>query len=152
MLPVLLLTSHWALADERPDSAQASAEPADAFAGLVDEDEEYAPPKQEYAFNPVQARKEFKVGLYYAKKGKHRAAAGRFLEATRWDNSYGEAFWRLGNSRESLGEAEEALTAYSRYLEIDANSKKARQVRSRIERLNESMTGSGSTVARSASP
>ena len=137
-LSLLLLGGPPLLADEAPGAPEGFAERTEASPEFVDEDEDYAPRKQAYAFNPVQARNELKVGNYYAKKGSHKAAAGRYLEATRWDANFGEAYWRLGMAREELGQAEEALEAYTNYLAIEPHGKKASQVRARAEKLRKS--------------
>lgn len=118
--------------------AGAFAERREEFEGLVDEDEQYARP-QVYAFNPVQARNELKVGNYYAKKGNHRAAAGRYLEATRWDANFGEAYWRLGQAREHLDQAAEAAEAYARFLELKPEGKRSRQARRRLLSLQQEL-------------
>ena len=105
--------------------------------GLVDEDEDQLIEKQ-YVFNPILARKEFKVGNFYAKKGSHRAAAGRYLEATRWDPNFSEAYWKLGRSREKLKQADAALEAYRKYLDLDPTGRYAKTARKRmagVERL-----------------
>src|SRR5687767_3318560 len=63
-----------------------------AVALFAQEPKQQEPPEEdeslvekEYSFNPLQAAKEMKIGDYYAKKGNHRAAAGRYQEATRWE-------------------------------------------------------------------
>ena len=134
-LLVCLLGAAPGLAEEPSTRAGDFAERPTESEGLVDEDEEYARKEQTYAFNPVQARQELKVGNHYAKKGSYRAAAGRYLEATRWDAGFAEAYRRLGSAREELGQPEAALEAYRRYLEIEPNGKQARQVRERIGKL-----------------
>ena len=137
-LLALLAAPALALAQQADDSSGSFAERPDEYAGIVDEDEQFAPPAQEYAFNPVQARKELKVGNYYAKKGSYRAAAGRFEEASRWDSSFAEAYWRLGMAREKLDLPREAMTAYARFLSIEPEGKRARSVRKRMEELRRS--------------
>lgn len=132
---VLLLGVGQAWADDSGQDTATFAERPEEYPELVDEDEEFAPKQTSYAFNPVQARKELKVGNYYAKKGKHRAAAGRYLEATRWDTNYAEAFWRLGLAQEKLDEPAAALAAYTRFLSLEADGKRARQTRQRITHL-----------------
>lgn len=92
-----------------------------------EEDEALAP--KEYAFNPIQARKEIEVGNYYFKKGSYRAAAGRFLEATRWDPNNAEAYLRMGESYEKLKDWKAMRSAYEKYLELDAGGKDAARVR-----------------------
>jgi Tfp pilus assembly protein PilF len=92
-----------------------------------EEDESLAP--KEYAFNPIQARKEIEVGNYYFKKGSYRAAAGRFQEATRWDPNYSEAYLRMGESYEKLKDWKAMRAAYEKYLELDPGGKEAARVR-----------------------
>ena len=57
---------------------------------------------KDYAFNPLQAQKEIRTGNYYFKKGAFRAAAGRFEEATKWNDGEPEAWLRLGEAEEKL--------------------------------------------------
>ena len=131
----MLLGAVAARSDEAEETDAGSfAERPEEYPELVDEDEDFAP-RQVYAFNPVQARKELKVGNYYAKKGSHRAAARRYLEATRWDSNLAEAYWRLGQARERLDEADEATAAYARFLALEPDGSRARQIRRRLERL-----------------
>ncbi len=111
--------------------------PPDPDFGLVDEDEDQLVEKQ-YVFNPILAKKEFKVGNFYAKKGSHRAAAGRYLEATRWDPHYSEAYWKLGRSREKLKQAGRALEAYREYLHLEPSGKHVKNVRKRIAAVEQS--------------
>ena len=114
---------------------------------MVDEDEEFAPPQQEYAFNPVQARNELKVGIFYAKKGSHRMATLRYLKATRWDSRLAEAFRRLGMALEELSEPDAAASAYRRFLQIEPEGKTARQVRQRLAALERAAARSSAAVS-----
>ena len=134
-IPSLLLPLALGLAEERPATPGAFAERPAGQAQLVDEDEEFARPERAYAFNPVQAGKELKVGNYYFKKGSYAAAATRYLEATRWDGSSVDAYWRLGLSHERLLNPREAIAAYTRCLALDPAGKRAREARRRIERM-----------------
>lgn len=102
--------------------------------GLIDEDEDIVQDPN-YAFNPIQARKEFKIGGFYAKKGNHRAASARFLEATKWDPAYAAAYWRLGDSREELKQYNLAIEAYRKYLQLEPDGKEAKNAKKRIARL-----------------
>lgn len=106
----------------------------DAPTGLVDEDEDVLP-RTEYVFNPIQARKDVKVGKFYAKKNNYRAAAARYLEATRWDPTYAEAFRRLAEAREELGQDAMALDAYRAFLELESEGKDAEKAREAVARL-----------------
>jgi tetratricopeptide (TPR) repeat protein len=107
---------------------------ADATRGMVDEDEDVLQ-KTDYAFNPIQAAHELKVGDFYRKKGSRRAAASRYLEATRWNPRLGEAYWKLAEVREELEQPAEALEAYRKYLRVDPDGKWAKQSRKRAEQL-----------------
>ena len=108
--------------------------PPQAEVPLVDEDEDLLP-QTRYAFNPIQARKDLKIGNFYARKGNHRAAAGRYLEAAKWNPSYAEAYWRLGRSREKLKQPSDALEAYRRFLQLAPDDKRAKAVKGKIPLL-----------------
>ncbi len=138
---VALLCAPLAAADdESPTESKFAERPEqEQYEGLVDEDEQYATRQQAYAFNPVQARNELKVGIYYSKKGSHRAAAGRYLEATRWDTNLAEAYWRLGMAREKLAQPAEAIDAYTQFLNIEPSGKKAREVGKRLAKLRQAV-------------
>ncbi len=108
--------------------------PLELPANMRDEDEDVVI-EPSYAFNPIQAKKEFKVGNFYARKGNHRAAAGRYLEATRWDPGYAEAFWKLGEAREELEQHQQALDAYQRFIKLEPDSKQAKDIGGRLAAL-----------------
>jgi len=115
---------------ERSDAAPLT----DEACGLVDEDEDLLPTTS-YAFNPIQAKKDLKIGDFYAKKGNRRAAAARYLEATRWNPQYAEAYWKLAEARDELRQNSHALDAYRSYLALEPNGKQAKQAQVRIEHL-----------------
>lgn len=88
---------------------------------------------KEYSFNPLQAEKELRVGNFYFKKGSYRAAALRFREATRWNPRFAEAWLRLGEAQEKLGDAKAAREAYEKFLELAPRHKRADEVRRKLE-------------------
>ena len=90
---------------------------------------------KEYAFNPIQAMKEIRTGNYYYKKGAYRAAAGRFEEATKWNNGEPEAWLRLGEAEEKLKDTKAATKAYEKYLELASDAKNAEEIRKKLEKL-----------------
>src|ERR1044071_4898401 len=90
------------LAQRKRSAPQAPLEP----------DEDAGDGEPEYAFNPIQAQKELKVGDFYFKKKSYRAAANRYDRATKWNPSFAEAFLKLGETQEKLGLLTEALGAY----------------------------------------
>jgi tetratricopeptide (TPR) repeat protein len=101
---------------------------------MRDEDEDVLP-QTEYAFNPIQAKKDLKIGDFYWKKGNHRAAAARYLEATRWNPTFADAYWKLGEAREKLNQPAEALDAYRKFLGAESEGKRAEEAHKRIEEL-----------------
>jgi tetratricopeptide (TPR) repeat protein len=103
-------------------------------APLVEEDEDIVAPP-EYVFNPIQAEKDLKIGDFYAKKGSHRAAVGRYLEATKWNPGLVEAYWKLARTREKLNQSPEALEAYRKVVDLEPDGKLAREARKRIAEL-----------------
>ncbi len=95
-----------------------------------EEDETLA--AREYAFNPLQAEKELRVGNFYFKKGSYRAAASRFREATRWNPGFAEAWLRLGEAQEKLGDQKAAREAYEKFLSLAPKHKRAAEIRKKV--------------------
>jgi tetratricopeptide (TPR) repeat protein len=95
-----------------------------------EEDESLAP--KTYSFNPLEAEKDVKVGLYYFKKGSYKAAMSRFHEATLWNPTYAEAFLRLGESEEKLRDKKAAHEAYEKYVELAPNDKQAETIKKKL--------------------
>ncbi len=110
------------------------------------EEDKSLPREAEYSFNPLQAAKEFRVGLFYWKKGSYKAAAGRFEEAVKWNPGFAEAYFRLAEAREKLAEGEiretekqalldGAAEAYKKFLELEPDGDKAKTARKKLARL-----------------
>jgi tetratricopeptide (TPR) repeat protein len=97
-----------------------------------EEDESLAP--KTYSFNPLEAEKDVKVGLYYFKKGNYKASTSRFREATLWNPTYAEAFLRLGESEEKLKDKKAAGEAYSKYLALAPDAKDAESIKKKLAR------------------
>jgi tetratricopeptide (TPR) repeat protein len=105
-------------------------------------DKEAAPPEEDtsigtttYSFNPLQAKKDVEVGNEYAKKHSYRAAAGRFLSATKYNDGDAEAWLRLGEMDEKLRDKPGAHDAYAKYLELASDAKNAAEIKKRMEKL-----------------
>lgn len=88
---------------------------------------------REYAFNPLQAEKELRIGDYYTKKGSHKAAAGRYLEAVKWNPSLVEGWRKLALAREKLNDYKSASEAWKKYLELAPGAKDAKEIRKKLE-------------------
>lgn len=91
---------------------------------------------EQYAFNPVKSKKAVEIGEFYFKKSDFRAAAGRFTEATKWNNGNAEAWLRLGDAEEKMNDLKAAQAAWKKYLELDPKGKNVTEVRKKIERLS----------------
>jgi len=126
--PVLLLLAALAL---QPPPPKPKPEPQEE---LPPEEDVAAKPK-EYSFNPLQAQNELKVGYYYMKRGKYRAAAQRFREATLWNSTLAEGYQRLGEAEEKAHEKQAAHEAYAKYLEVAPDAKDADEIRKRMKKL-----------------
>jgi len=128
----LLLVSAPAFADdlkkERPQPAPSSKEE-------VPKEEDTSLGEKEYAFNPLQAEKEIQVGDFYFKKGKYRAAAERFREATKWNGGSTEAWLRLGEAEEKQKDPQAAKVAYAKYLDLSPDAKNAPEIRKKLDKL-----------------
>ena len=101
--------------------------------------QEQAPPEEdetvkprEYPFNPLEAQNDLKVGNFYFKQGKYKAAINRFRDATRFNPSFAEAFLRLGEAEEKMGDKQAARDAYGKYLELAPDAKNADVVKKKI--------------------
>ncbi|MBV9504256.1 MAG: tetratricopeptide repeat protein [Acidobacteriia bacterium] len=101
----------------------------------VPKEEDESLVSKDYSFNPLQAEKEVRVGNFYFKAGKYRAAAFRFREATKWNGNYGEAWLRLGEASEKQKDWKTAKEAYAKYLELSADAKDAGEIRKKLEKM-----------------
>jgi tetratricopeptide (TPR) repeat protein len=88
-----------------------------------------------YTFNPLRSKKDVTVGEFYFKKSDYKAAAGRFREATKWNDSNAEAWLRLGDAEEKMNDAKAAREAWEKYLQLAPQAKNAAEVRKKIEKL-----------------
>ena len=122
--------------DEKPAKGDAAAAaPADGKYAVPAEEDEDLKPKTDYAFNPVQAKKELKVGEFYWKKGNYRAAMGRFEEATKWNPGFGEAYVRLAEAAEKINDKVTEKRAYQKYLDANPDAKNAKEIQKKLSEL-----------------
>jgi len=99
-----------------------------------EEDESLAP--RQYTFNPLQAEKELKIGNFYFKKGSYKAAILRYQEALKWNQTYSDAYLRLGDAHARLKHEEASREAYRKFLELEPDSKRAREIREKLGAKN----------------
>jgi predicted Zn-dependent protease len=123
VFPLLFLAAGLALAQQpqNPPPPQ-HAEP---------EEEDAIEKPREYTFNPIQAANEIRIGRFYVKRGKPKAAAMRFEEATKWNPGSAEAWQLLGEAREKLHDTDGARAAYEKSLQIKSSG----DVRKRLAAL-----------------
>jgi tetratricopeptide (TPR) repeat protein len=100
----------------------------------AEEDESFT--AKEYSFNPLQAQKELSVGDFYFKKKNYRAAAARYLEATRWNENSAEAYLKLGEALEKYKGLSAAREAYEKYLKLEPNGKASKGVQKKLQRAS----------------
>src|SRR5260370_29461089 len=130
LLLVLAVTLGAQQAREKKESKPAAPEEQ----APREEDESLVP--KEYSFNPLEAAKDVRIGNYYFKRGKYRAAAMRFEEATKWDGTSAEAYLRLGEAKEKQHDRKAAAAAYAKYLEVAPDAKDAPEVKKRLEKVH----------------
>lgn len=99
------------------------------------EEEDASAKPKEYSFNPLQAEQEVKVGRFYMRRGSHKAAAGRFEEAVKWNPQMAEAWLLLGEAREKIKDFKGAKEAYLKYLELAPDAKNGEAVKKRLGKL-----------------
>lgn len=105
-------------------------------------DKEAAPPEEDatigvttYSFNPLQAKKDIETGNFYAKKHDFRAAASRYISATKYNDGDSEAWLRLGETEERLKDKQAARDAYRKYLDLASDAKNATEIHKRLDKL-----------------
>lgn len=94
---------------------------------------------KEYSFNPLEASRNITAGNFYFKKGNYRAASKRYVEASKWDPTSGEALLRLAEADEKLRDFAGAREAYTKYLAMP-DAKDADAVKKRLAKLPQART------------
>jgi tetratricopeptide (TPR) repeat protein len=102
--------------------------------GQLPPEEDKSKIPQQYSFNPLQSKKEVTVGEFYFKKGDFKAAAGRFREATKWNDGNAEAWLRLGDTQEKMKDSKAAHEAWEKFLQLAPEAKNAAEVRKKLEK------------------
>ena len=116
-------------------AAQAPKDPPPPEENQLPPEEDKAKIQEQYSFNPVKSNKDVSVGEFYFKKNDYKAAAGRFREATKWNDGNAEAWLRLGDAEEKMHDAKAAREAWEKYLMLAPDAKNSAEVRKKLERL-----------------
>ena len=137
----VFLSCGFALAQDKPARAPEAKPPAQATPANQTAQEQEPPEEdpdlkpKEYSFNPLEAERNITAGNFYYKKGNYRAAHNRYLEASRWDPTSGEALLKLAEADEKLHDISGAREAYTKYLAFDPPPKDSDAVKKRLEKL-----------------
>jgi len=104
--------------------------------------EEDNPPEEDasvapkvYPLNPLESERKIKVGNFYMRQRTlrgYRAAAGRFEDATKYNPSSAEAFFRLGEAQEKLKNKDAAKAAFEKVLQLAPDSKLAHDAKKKL--------------------
>jgi tetratricopeptide (TPR) repeat protein len=113
--------------DARPAEKQAEEQ--------LPPEEDIAAIPQQYSFNPVRSKRDVEVGNFYFKKGDWKAAAGRFREATLWNEGNADAWLHWGEAEEKRGSVKAARSAYEKYLALAPDAKNSADIKKRLEKL-----------------
>jgi tetratricopeptide (TPR) repeat protein len=105
---------------------------------LPEEDDSLKP--KVYPFNPLESERNIKVGEFYMRQGNargYRAAAGRFDDATKYNPSSAEAFFKLGEAQQKLKHNDKAKAAFEKAEKLASpDSKIARDARKKLASLS----------------
>jgi len=132
ILTLLVAGALWAQQDQKQQNPKTSDKPSPQVQEQQPPEEDETLKPKEYAFNPLEAERDVKVGLFYYKKSNYKAAANRFREATLWNPSLAEAFLRLGESEEKLNNKKAAQEAFAKYLELAPDAKDAEAIKKKL--------------------
>jgi tetratricopeptide (TPR) repeat protein len=110
-------------------SARSFAQPPDE-ANPPEEDQSRAP--KTYVLNPLESERNIKVGNYYWDKKNYRAALGRYQDATRYNPSSQEAFFKVGETEKKLKNKDAAKTAFQKVIQLAPDSKLAQEAKRKL--------------------
>lgn len=65
-------------------------------------------------------------------RGNYKGAAGRFREATLWDDGNIDAYYKLGEANEKLRNFSAAREAFTKYVSMVSDKKKVADVQKRL--------------------
>ena len=98
-----------------------------------EEDESLAP--RTYVFDPLQSDRCIKIGNFYMHQGTargFRAALGRYEDATKYNPSSAEAFFKLALAEEKLKNKDAQRIALQRVIQIAPDSKLAQEAKKKL--------------------
>ena len=142
LFPVFLVTPSAAPQSSQPPNAKTQqqqsppppAEPPEE--GNPPEEDESVKPKV-YPLNPLESDRCIRIGDFYMRqhttRGYH-AAIGRYEDATKYNPSSPEAFFKLAEAEEKVKNQDAARVAYKKALQLaPADSKIAKDAKRRLD-------------------
>lgn len=120
---------------ENTPAASPQQSPLPDEGNIPDEDESERPSQEVCHFNPIRAKKEYDVGMYYMHKSSYRGAVQRFTWATCWNPGWEEAYLKLGEAEAKLKHKDEARKAFAKVIELAPASKEAKEAKKLSSRL-----------------
>jgi len=119
---------------QQPAANSPTAQQSPDDEALPPEDDESVAPKV-YPLDPLESARNIKVGDFYMHQGKpagYRAALGRYEDATKYNPSSAEAFFKLGEAEEKLKNKNAAKIAFERVIQLAPDSKLAHEAKRKI--------------------
>jgi outer membrane protein assembly factor BamD (BamD/ComL family) len=95
-----------------------------------EEDESVAPKK--YVLNPLEAERNIKVGDFYWSKKNFVGALSRYKDATRYNPSSAEAFFKVAETEEKLHNPVAAKAAFQKVIHLAPDSKFAAAAKKKL--------------------
>ncbi len=112
-----------------PGSGSQAGQPPDET-NPPEEDEAVAPRK--YVLNPLEAERNLKVGNFYWNKREYRAALARYQEATHYNPSSPEAFFKVGETQQKLHNEPAAKSAFQKVIQVGPDTKFAAEAKKKL--------------------
>jgi TolA-binding protein len=108
------------------------AQPPPDESNPPEEDESLIPEK--LPFDPLAAERSIHVGDFYMHKGNARAALKRYEEASKYNPSSPDAFFKIGEAEEKLKDGDAASLAFQKVIHLAPKTKLAEEARKKIKK------------------
>jgi tetratricopeptide (TPR) repeat protein len=118
---------------QQPGSRSSQAPQSKTESNVPEEEDESVAPRK-YTLDPLESDRNIKVGNFYWSKRDYRAALSRYEEATRYNPSSPEAFFKVGEAQEKLKHPDAAKTAFQKVIQIAPETKLAQEAKKKLSR------------------
>lgn len=112
--------------------AQSGHQQYDENGNPPEEDQSVAPEK--FVLDPLEAKRNVKIGDFYWRKGDYIGAKNRYVRAIKFNPSFAEAYYKLGRAEEKLHNPTAAKAALKRAIQLAPDSKIAREAKKQLAR------------------